>query len=84
MLPFFMAARSSANLKIRDAAWFKVEDGPLRTTAMTSARLGDHTVRMRVSIHQSVERIDFEVSVDSAGMEAAISQLRCRLNMKGA
>lgn len=53
--------------KVREARWRLTEEGPLRSTAEMKGRLGAHEVEMRVSLYHTLERIDFDLTVDSVG-----------------
>jgi alpha-mannosidase len=63
----YYAGALTAHETVRDASWKLVEDGSLRSTAEMQGRVGIHDVKMRVSLYHSVERIDFHLTVDSAG-----------------
>ena len=54
---------------VRDAEWKLVEEGALRTSAEMTGMVGEHAVRMRVSLYHTLERIDFDLTVDSKGGE---------------
>jgi hypothetical protein len=53
--------------RIREARWRLVEDGPLRTTAEMSGKIGGHAVTMRVSLLHAADRVDFAAHIHSTG-----------------
>jgi alpha-mannosidase len=52
---------------VRDALWRLIEEGSLRSTAEMHGWLGAHHVGLRVSLYHTLDRIDFLLTVDSAG-----------------
>ena len=44
-----------------------VEEGELRSRARLSGRIGDHRVEQEIAIHRTTRRIDFNVTIESAG-----------------
>lgn len=52
---------------VQEAHWTLVEHGPLRSTAKMTGRVGPHRVEMQVSLYQTVEQIDFILTIDSQG-----------------
>jgi alpha-mannosidase len=53
--------------RIAGASWRLVEQGRLRNTAETKGRLGEHQVALRLSLYHTVERIDLDLDLESAG-----------------
>jgi len=43
------------------------EEGELRSCARLLGRLGDHRVEQRISIYRTTRRVDFDVTIESAG-----------------
>lgn len=52
---------------VRDALWKLIEEGPLRSTAEMHGWVGAHRVGLRVLLYHTLERIDFLLTVESAG-----------------
>ena len=52
---------------VAGARWRQTEEGRLRSSAEMRARLGPHRVEMRISLHHHIERIDFQLTIDSDG-----------------
>ena len=53
--------------KVSEAQWKLLEQGSLRSRAKMEGKLGPHRVEMTVSLYHSVERVDFELQIDSVG-----------------
>ena len=54
-------------VEVGGARWRRTEEGPLRNTAEMQGKLGPHAVELRVSLYHTLERIDFQLTVESAG-----------------
>ncbi len=52
---------------IEGASWRLTEDGPVRTSARMTGRIGDHEIGMTVTLNHSSDRVDFDCDIDSVG-----------------
>ena len=53
--------------KVSEAQWKLLEEGSLRSRAKMEGKLGPHRVEMTVSLYHTVERVDFQLQIDSVG-----------------
>ena len=52
---------------MKDARWKLVEEGPLRSRARMEGQLGRHDVQMEVALYHTLDRVDFDLTLDSHG-----------------
>jgi len=53
--------------KITAAEWRRGDEGPLRSSAHMTGKIGPHEVMMQISLYHTIERIDFDVELSSVG-----------------
>ena len=64
---FYHGGPIAGQEQVTDARWRLLEQGPLRSRARMEGRLGRHGVEMEVALYHTLDRVDFDLTLNSDG-----------------